>query len=880
MTSGTGSPPSLWHRWKRRFQNRFRARTLEDAEWRFTYDLDVPEITAYFFVERRVLEYRILVPGLTDLALASLKVRVGDDLVPCGCRANIAATPEGLVIQVVPDHVVPVTKAVLTFEDAQGKAENPLVRIQVTNDIPPDLFLLRGGLRCAQDPDRHDAALEYLLDYQDISIQNPQVAYALSRVYQGRNRQEDAENAALRALVNLPSDYFAEHYRNIRLRREPTPAETIRKVQEDAAGWTLEPHHGLVVLLRENRFRLGLNGWHLKAGRELVEVRRPAAGRFLKSLGFPLSTNEYILATQLRVVHPDGKVEAVNDENFTVTDSSEKNVFITVEQEKTGLWILPDLSPGDVVEFTYELICRNNDPEGEDEIFILSFLFDSQLPTHRGVSTFLAPPDLPVRFATRNGDFPPRREDLPDEKLVRFEFEGTRHIPAKNTNFPYENAYLNPLIACSREGAAWSRVLEKAREVNFGDDGGEAGGGEELPPPLDGFVAGEDGDGAAALEQAFYWIRDKLKYASLKSGLEHIGRTTRAARIVESGMGDCKDKSFLLGMVCRKLGLPYEYVMISTKNGLLIEELPANQFDHVFIRARSAGDTRASGAGGAVRAASADGWLYMDAANSMSLFGSPPAWCQGMEAMALTDAGTPVTIPLDDPEVNGLIVTETFHTADTGWLEGTFDFQARGYSGRLANERAKGLSLYLGDPRQAIQEGLGPYLSFLVVDEHSRISDTGDSGLFHVTGRHRRSPLVPLGRNPRQVGRLTWNAPGLPLGYWRNLPLDRLFVLDYPIHIAIRVTLEGALRRRLDDLSRVHDLENDLCRITETVAETETEAGPAVTIRRDIVFGKRFVRGPGLARVAASMEALEKALVLVVSLNEPAPEPDQPRRPS
>jgi hypothetical protein len=494
-----------------------------------------------------------------------------------------------------------------------------------------------------------------------------------------------------------------------------------------------------------------------------------------------------------------------------------------------------------VIEWTYHLLCRETQVEEEPQCFILASMFDEHMPTFRATNEFIARKDWAGSFTCLYMDAEPseKQEVRGDARI--FTYSGGPYIPAKYTGFPYENNYLNPQVVCSGDGPGWPEVARDSMKRNFGDGGVE----EELPTPL-AVILGQTDSKAESLERAFYWVRDKIKYASLKSGHKHIGRSARAQEIVKVGTGDCKDKTYLLGLVCDKLEIPYDIVAISTSQGVLIENHPADQFDHVFLRAKLD-----------------SGWVYLDAASVISPFGNVPAWCQGMKALLLDDAGTIIEIPADRPSDNLLQITETFRVRSGTWLEGEFEFWANGHLGRVMDDRWKSYSMAMDDPVQAAQEALRLYLPSALVLESTKLSDASTSRDFKVTGKHRRCPLVALEKNTTNIGRLTWELPSLPISYWRGLQIDRLFAVDFPMEANLQVNLGGEIRRSVRDLSRLDRLTNDISRIEETV----TEGNDAIEIRRSVTFEKKIIEGELVREVPATLEHIEQALQFVISLD-------------
>jgi hypothetical protein len=521
-----------------------------------------------------------------------------------------------------------------------------------------------------------------------------------------------------------------------------------------------------------------------------------------------------------------------------VSDQEGKNLFITVEDEKSGNWILPDLVTGDVVEWTFHVlrIC----PKVGDAAthFILSSVVDNYYPTLRASTTFTAPAAEPIRFLVRNAEAQERRTE--EDGRVSTTFALDRQVAVRGTGFPFENALLNPFVVCVSDGNDWAGVAREALKTNFGALDVE----DPLPEPLSSLLDGSGGE-RAGLERAFYWVRDKLKYASTRSGARRIGRTGRAKEIVDAGVGNCNDKSYLLSLVCRRLSLQSEFLAVSAKHGALIDEAPADQFDHVFVRARLDGE-----------------WLYLDAATSYSTFGSPPTWWQGMRALVLDDSGTIATLPTDDPAFNQIHVTETFDACHEAHLHGRFRLDARGHSARAADELWKQLSISTLDPRQAGQDALRQFLPSSMLFEHTRESDTSMSSRFQVSGRHARGPLVTLGS--RRVGILSWQAPYLQVDRWLARRTDQLFAADIPMTILLEIAIEGELRRRLRDLSRVDSHEDSVTSVIEELIENDD----AVILRRRATVKEKFVRPPQAQLVHAGLVRIERALQVVLAFDE------------
>jgi transglutaminase-like putative cysteine protease len=82
-------------------------------------------------------------------------------------------------------------------------------------------------------------------------------------------------------------------------------------------------------------------------------------------------------------------------------------------------------------------------------------------------------------------------------------------------------------------------------------------------------------------------IQDDIRYVSLAIGTgSHIPRSP--SEVVASGFGDCKDKSLLLAISLRRLGIDAEVALTDTDEGLALpDRLPGiGLFDHMIVKAQ------------------------------------------------------------------------------------------------------------------------------------------------------------------------------------------------------------------------------------------------------------------------------------------------------
>jgi hypothetical protein len=397
-----------------------------------------------------------------------------------------------------------------------------------------------------------------------------------------------------------------------------------------------------------------------------------------------------------------------------------------------GNWILPDLSPGDVVEYTCDKVKL-----GQVRLFTLANLADPHCPTLHGKVSFTSSPDMDIVYALRNTE--PGNETGQDEATGwnRITLAREKVVPRRSHSDPYQLNALNPVVAFANSADGWDDMGGKLLKDYY-----EAvDAAEKIPERLAAAYA-DAPDTPTKLARAFYWVRDHIKYASVASHHEVLLSPERADFVIESGMGDCKDVSYLLALVCRDLDVPWEFVLTSTENGIIIEELPADQFDHVILRAKLDGD-----------------WLYMDASASEAIFGAPPPTAQDLPALAGRDPFELVTMPVVPADFNRVTIRQSLAGIDDGWLHGDMDVRLEGYAARYLDEMWKHQSLTAVDPDRAADDTVRALLPGFLIDKAERLKDTSDSETLHLTATGRHARLVEL--DGSRIASFGFTAPGM-----------------------------------------------------------------------------------------------------------------------
>jgi hypothetical protein len=100
-------------------------------------------------------------------------------------------------------------------------------------------------------------------------------------------------------------------------------------------------------------------------------------------------------------------------------------------------------------------------------------------------------------------------------------------------------------------------------------------------------------DPLARLTAATRAVQDEVRYFGVEMG-ENTHRPNPPAATWDRRYGDCKDKSYLLVTLLRRMGIEAEVALVSVGRGKAVADFvpSASNFDHVIVRARFGGEVR------------------------------------------------------------------------------------------------------------------------------------------------------------------------------------------------------------------------------------------------------------------------------------------------
>ncbi|MBU1319738.1 MAG: DUF3857 and transglutaminase domain-containing protein [candidate division Zixibacteria bacterium] len=812
------------------------SRMLEQFEFMQQFLNGSSEFEIRFFSPRAPVRLRLFFSKPVNCTIAGMQFLLGDEETCDSYGVSYYDKPDKIEMRITPGKSELVDRIKVTLQEPMYDVYYQF-KIRVVSRNYEDVGFFHTGLNFYNAGD-WAAALRNFKEYCKFAPVNPHVHFLMAQSFDALQKCDEAQEFAVRSAVNGCAEDGLPLFRVLYDKQPMLSEEEIRELRSKYRDWDIEPHYGVVALKKEQRILFDIDGWYLKRFREALLVRRQVAARMLTALSFDFSSSERFLSTRVRIISADDTAHELSPEQFAVGDSSDKNIYITTESRLAGTWLLPHLAVGDIVEMSHVILCKEGAPakEGQHTATVIANLNHEFHPTLLGQVEFAAPADWSLSFRIVNESDNVEREDSLDNSRQRVCFNSRNYIPAGNIGFPYQDSFLNPIIACGTSDETWENVASRIIQHNLGSDNSE----DELPTVLTEIIDAS-ADEASALERSFYWIRDGLKYGSIGSALKNIGATGRAKAIVEAGIADCKDKSYLLNLVCKRLGLPSNYVFVSGERGLIFEDLPSDQFDHVFVKVLLN-----------------DKWIYLDAADRYAPFASAPSRYQGLKGLEVGETCEIRLIANDDPGRNRLQIVETFHSIEGEWLSGNLSLKASGHSARLIDEQCKINSLQMQTATQSVQSVLRGLLPSLILLSHERMAQTSHSNVFEISGTHRRCQLSKL--RHQLVGTLDWRNPTIPIGVWRTYDLRTLFAFYVPEIVFIQTVITGDLLSRLEGFSGCVALKNDICEVDgHSVRENDS-----VKITREIMIKTVLVEGEDVRLIPTVLETIEEALQLAL----------------
>ncbi|GHS93817.1 hypothetical protein FACS1894107_12670 [Planctomycetales bacterium] len=410
-----------------------------------------------------------------------------------------------------------------------------------------------------------------------------------------------------------------------------------------------------LIYWREQIDELHADGTKRRGYRTLYKILTPAGAE--KTRRAPVwydPENETVRFLAARVLTEDGSV----NEAQIVPAARNAAGFAPGDTQQVAMAVFPALNRGDVVEVAY--IVEQNRPDFFGDYFGYTHRFRQDEFTAVSRYALVAPPDKKLFFHAANGAAETAPRTLPDGKREwTWELKNLPPLPAENYAPPAKE--LSPTIAVStfqdwNALARWYWGLIKSQQLETPEIA------EKVAEIRDAYPTPR-----ARLAAVFEWVTQEVRNHDWAFGV-HGFKPYSAGAIFTRRFGDCKDKTTLINVMARALGLTAYPVLIyatDADEGRGNEDLTLpllGHFNHCISVVELDGQK-----------------LFLDGTMDFRALGSVPFSIQGAQAVIVRADGAEITATAPYRAANNVWHENTMLTLEpSGDAEMEVDFSGRG----------------------------------------------------------------------------------------------------------------------------------------------------------------------------------------------------------
>ena len=257
-------------------------------------------------------------------------------------------------------------------------------------------------------------------------------------------------------------------------------------------------------------------------------------------------------------------VEVIN-----VEDRQSSNIY---SGEVEAVVLLKDIRVGDVIDYSYTLV--GNNPVYGDK-FSSGASLGWSIPVDKVNVAVVMPKDRPIQYKVFKSNAPVNIENK--ELVTRYTMvlTPTAEIYEEDNLPPWYNPY--PYVQFS-EYQTWQDVAQWANTL-FDVD-------HSASPDLAKYISQlQDLPLNEAINAAINFSQNQIRYLGLELG-ENSHRPHSPSETFANRQGDCKDKSLLLSVLLKQLGVDASPALVSTTRRAHVDEyLPTHAvFDHAIVK--------------------------------------------------------------------------------------------------------------------------------------------------------------------------------------------------------------------------------------------------------------------------------------------------------
>lgn len=241
--------------------------------------------------------------------------------------------------------------------------------------------------------------------------------------------------------------------------------------------------------------------------------------------------------------------------------------------------IIDDVRSGDIIEYDYSI-------QGTNPIFNNKFYYSFYINNYNTIKKFyckiIKPKDADYTINFINKRYEPIKEVSGDSEVLLWSYENIPGLKC-DEKVPY---WYEPydLVQVSEYGS-WEDVVEWGREV-FKNDCKLPQAFDERLSSFKSIISPE-----VRLMKALRYVQDEIRYFGIEIGV-NSHKPKAPEKVISSGYGDCKDKTFLLISILKELDIQAFPVLVnSTRRKNVFYDVPSpSQFNHVIVCAQIKGN--------------------------------------------------------------------------------------------------------------------------------------------------------------------------------------------------------------------------------------------------------------------------------------------------
>ncbi len=496
------------------------------------------------------------------------------------------------------------------------------------------------------------------------------------------------------------------------------------------------------------------------------------------SIGFDPSY-QTLIWHRLRIHRDDQVIDRLDSQEIKVVQRETRHERQMYDGSLSAIVVIDDVRLGDVLEYAYSIVGAN--PVFENHFSHTEATRWSQ-PVHQARFRILWEKERPLEMRNFGSSVEPTKGESGDLNEITLHEDD---VPALIADGEVPSHYItHPWIEFSdygswREMAQWAwKQYDLSQELPA-----------DLMPVLERLK--ELDDPKEKIRQALRWTQEEIRYLGLFEGM-HSHRPHAVSSIMERRFGDCKDKSILLTIMLRHLGIEAFPALVGTGYKHRVAEWLPNpaSFNHLIVNAKWNGRN-----------------YWLDPTRSYQQAGIDtlfsPAY--GYALVVAEDTRTLTKVEPSGFEESYVEITETYSMEDYSGRVG-LEVVTR-YSG---NQASLVRSTFASNSLQSLQKD---YLDFYSKEYASietaaplEVEDFSSEDLFVTTERYEIANAWIDSDEPEE--RMTFETYARFISGSIDQPGTRIrqmpYALDHPKNVAQTIILEFPTKIQLaDDLSSI-----------------------------------------------------------------------------